>query len=238
MTTTVYYITDGTNFIKQGLNNQFKTVTNISIADVWNKSAVAKAILDNSVPKAWRKNFYIAKYVNGELIKCTQTQDEKQERRNELTSNNGDKLEFELELYSFDKDEGVQKLIQGFDVVYDLLRDTENLKPQLEKEIATIDFMLEDLKHYRLMKKLGTVDSYKFKSLGDAFIKKRVSLKNQLEILNKINQHREVLGTSVKDVVGTIKSVRNKKYVPRVMIELFENGIDAAIAKYMDGMVI
>lgn len=238
MSTTEYYITDGTKFIKQGINNQFKTVTNISIADAWDKAQVAKAILDNSIPRSWRGKFYIAKYINGELIKCTQTRDEKQERREELTSNNENKIEFELELYSFDKDEGVQKLIQGFDVVSELLKSTEDLKPKLEKEIATIDFMLEDLKHYRLMKKLGTVDSYKFKSLGDAFIKKRVSLKNQLELLNKINQHRDVLGTSIKDITGTIKSVRNKKYVPRVMIELFEDGIDAAIAKYMEGMVI
>lgn len=233
-----YYITDGTKFIKQGLNNQFNTVTNISIADVWNKAQVAKAVLDNSIPKAWRGNFYIAKYTNGELIKCTKTKFEKQERREELTSNNKNKIEFELELYSFDDDEDVQKLIQGFDVVCDLLKDTENLKPQLEKEIATLDFMLEDLKHYRLMKKLGTVDSYKFKILGDAFIKKRVSLKNQLEILNKINQHREVINTSVKDITNTINLVKNKKYVPRIMVELFEDGIDVAIEKYMKGMVV
>ena len=238
MTTTEYYITDGTKFIKQGINNQFKTVTNISIADVWDRSAVAKAVLDNSIPRAWRGKFYIAKYINGELIKCTQTKDEKQERRDELTSNNGDKIEFELKLYSFDEDKDVQKLIKGFDVVSELLKDTENLKPKLEKEIAMLDFMLEDLKHYRLRKKLGTVDSYKFKNFGDVILKKRVSLKNQLDILNKINQHREVVGNSVKDITNTIKMVKNRKYTPRVMIELFEDGIDAAIAKYMEGMVI
>lgn len=231
-------MTDGTKFIKQDTNNQFKTVTNIAIADVWDKSAVAKAVLDNSVPRAWRKNFYIAKYINGELIKCTQTKDEKQERRDELTSNNGDKIEFELELYSFNEDKDVQKLIRGFDVISDLLKDTEDLKPKLEKEIAMLDFMLEDLKHYRLRKKLGTVDSYKFKNLGDVILKKRVSLKNQLDILNKINQHRETVGNSVKDITNTIKMVKNRKYIPRVMIELFEDGIDAAIAKYIEGMVI
>ena len=233
-----YYITDGNKFIKQGVDNQFKTVTNISIADVWDRSAVAKAVLDNSVPRAWRGKFYVAKYINGELIKCTQTQSEKYERREELTSNNEDKVEFELELYSFDEDEGVQKLIQGFDKIAEMLASTENLKPELEKEIATLDFMYEDLKHYCLKKKLGTVDSYKFKSLGDALLKKRMSLKNQLDILNKINQHREVVGTSVKDITKTIKMVKNKKYRPRVMVELFKDGIDAAIKKYMEDMVM
>lgn len=193
MPKTEYYITDGKKFIKQGTNNQYKTVTNISIADIWDKSAVAKAVLDNSLPRAWRGTFYIAKYINGELVKCSQTRDEKQERREELTISNKNKREFELELYSFDEDTDVQKLIQGFDVVSDLLKNTQNLKPELEKELARLDFMLEDLKHYRLRKKLGTVDSYKFKMLGDIFLKKRLSLKNQLDILNKINQHREVV---------------------------------------------
>ena len=55
-----YYITDGNNFVKQSINGQFSKVGNIAVADVWDKAQVAKAILDNSVPRAWRTTFYIA----------------------------------------------------------------------------------------------------------------------------------------------------------------------------------
>lgn len=218
-----YYITDGTKFIKQAMNNQYKLVTNISVADVWDNPQVAKAILENSIPKVWRSGFFVAKLKNGQLDKCSKTEDEKRELRCELTSQNKDKKEFSLNLYSFEEDSSVQKLISGFNDINTMLSETENLKPELEKEIATLEFMLEDLKHYRLRKRLGTVNSYRFKELGDRIVAKRASLKNQLEILRKINQYRDAITNPIKDICKTIDSVQNKKYIPRVLVDLFEN---------------
>lgn len=218
-----YYITDGTKFIKQGINNQYRVVSNISIADVWDNLKVAKAILENSIPKVLRSGFFVAKLNNGKLDKCSKTEEEKKERRSELTAANDDKREFALNLYSFDEDLDVQNLISGFDAINKMLVETENLKPELEKELATLEFMLEDLKHYRLRKRLGTVNSYKFKELGDKIVARRASVKNQLEILRKINQYREVITNPIKDICKTIDGVQNKKYIPRVLVDLFEN---------------
>lgn len=218
-----YYITDGTKFVKQAINNQYKLVTNISVADVWDNPQVAKAILENSIPKVWRSGFYIAKYKNGQLDKCSKTENEKQELRIELTSQNKDKKEFVLNLYSFNEDTDVQKLILGFDNINTMLDETENLRPALEKQLAVLEFMLEDLKHYRLRKRLGTVNSYKFKELGDKIVSKRASVKNQLEILRKINQYRDVITNPIRDICKTIDAVQNKKYIPRVLLDLFEN---------------
>lgn len=223
MSNVEYYITDGTRFIKQGINNQYKLVSNITIADVWDNLKVAKAILENSIPKALRNEFFVAKLNNGKLDKCSKTEKEKRERRNELTAANDKKREFVLNLYSFDEDVGVQNLISGFDAINKMLTETENLKPELEKELATLEFMLEDLKHYRLRKRLGTVNSYKFKELGDKIISKRTSVKNQLEILRKINQYRDSITNPIRDICKTIDSVQNKKYTPRVLVDLFEN---------------
>lgn len=218
-----YYITDGNKFIKQGMNNQYQLVTNVSIADAWDNLKVAKAVLENSIPKIWRSTFFVVKMKNGQLDKCSQTEAEKRERRNELTAANDEKREFTLNLYSFEEDLDVQKLISGFDSINKMLVDTENLKPELEKELTTLEFMLEDLKHYRLRKRLGTVNSYRFKELGDKIVAKRASLKNQLEILRKINQYRDAITNPIKDICKTIDNVQNKKYVPRVLLDLFEN---------------
>ena len=223
MSSVEYYITDGNKFVKQAINNQYKLVSNIAIADSWDNLKVAKAILENSIPKVWRGGFFVAKVNNGELSKCSQTEDEKRGRRDELTSANGGKREFSLSLYSFKEDADVQKLISGFDSINKMLVETENLKTELEKELSTLEFMLEDLKHYRLRKRLGTVNSYKFKELGDRIVEKRTSVKNQLEILRKINQYRDSITNPIKDICKTIDSIQNKKYIPRVLINLFEN---------------
>lgn len=223
MSKTEYYITDGTKFIKQAINNQYKLVSNISIADVWDNLNVAKAVLENSIPKVWRSGFFVARLKDGELDKCSHTSEEKRERRNELTSANNEKREFSLNLYSFDDDLAVQKLVSGFNAINEMLIETENLRPRLENELATLEFMLEDLKHYRLRKRLGTVNSYRFKELGDKIVAKRASIKNQLEILRKINQYRDSLTNPIKDICKTIDGVQNRKYIPRVLVDLFEN---------------
>lgn len=218
-----YYITDGTKFVKQNINGQYKTVSGMNLADVWDNAKVAKSVLSNSVPKVWRKTFYVAKYENGDLIKWSLSEDEKEERRDELTSANKEKREYKLGLYSFKEDKGIQDIIKGFEAVNTVLKDTENLHFELKKELTTLDLMLEDLKHYRLKKKLGTVDSYKFKKLGDEIVLKRVSIKNQLDILYKINQHRSAIQNQIKDICNTIDAVRNKTYTPRILLDLFEN---------------
>lgn len=218
-----YYITDGVKFVKQNINGQYKTVSSMNLADVWDNAKVAKSVLSNSVPKVWRKTFYVVKYENGDLVKWSLSEDEKEERRDELTSANKEKREYKLGLYSFNEDKGIQDIIKGFEAVNTVLKDTENLHFELQKELTTLDLMLEDLKHYRLKKKLGTVDSYKFKKIGDEIVLKRVSIKNQLDILHKINQHRSAIQNQIKDICNSIAAVKNKTYTPRILLDLFEN---------------
>lgn len=222
-----YYITDGNKFIKQDANNQYKTVSNFAIADNWDNGRVAKAILGNSVPKIYRKTFYVAKYEDGNFIKWSLSEEEKQSRRSSLTVQDDSKKEFKLGLYSFEDDKDVMSIVRGFDVVKSVLEETDKLHLELQEELHILEFILEDLKHYHLRKSMGTVDSYKLKKFEDKVILKRASIKNQLAILYKINQHRETLALQISDVCGTINSVRNQTYTPRMLPDLFEKGISA-----------
>lgn len=222
-----YFITDGEKFVKQNANNQYKLVANFAIANSWDNAHVAKAILYNSVPAVWRNSLYVARYTDGSFVKWSLTDDEKQEYRDKITKQNKEKIGFKLDLYSFDGDDNVHSIINGFESVLEVLKSTKNLHLQLQEKLTTLDFVLEDLKHYQLKKKLGTVDAYKFKSFGDEIVLKRVSIKNQLEILYKINQHRSAIETQLKDICETINDVRNKTYVPRILVDLFNDGVSA-----------
>ena len=226
-----FYITDGNKFIKQNTDNQYKTVSNFALADGWDNGQVAKSILNNSIPKALRSTFYVAKYENGQFIKWCLTNSEKQTNRDEITHQNKDNKCYNLDLYSFENDTDLQGIVSGFEMVDAILKQTDGMHFKLQKELTTLDLMLEDLKHYRLRRKLGTVDSYKFKKLGDDILLKRVSIKNQLEILNKINQYRFHIGEEVEDICKTINCVKNRKYVPRVLVDLYENdNLDIEVA--------
>lgn len=222
-----YYITDGKKFVRQDINGQYKITSNCTIADTWDNPSTANAILNNSLSCALRKGLFVAKYEDGEFVKCSKSIMEKETINKQHKAPDG----YTLDLYSFDDDCELQELIKGFEDVYNTLKNTKELHFKLQNKYSTADMIREDLKHYRLRKRMGTVDSYKFKKLGDKVLLKRLSIKNRLEILYKINEYRKELEKSMGDICKVIDSVRNKKYTPRVLDDLFENdNLDVEIA--------
>lgn len=216
--TAEYYITDGTKFVKQNISGNYATVNNISLADNYQSSKVAKAVLENSLPKIWRNTFYVAKYENNELVKCYLTAKEKKE----VIIREDNRGEYSLSLYSFEYDEDVQNLIKGFEDVKNTLSIAMDRYRKLEKSLLTTNYIAEDLKHYTLRKNLNAVNKCKLSNIRQRVWLRRVSIKNQMEILNKINQHQTSILSQVKDIVGTINNVKNRKYIPRILTDLFE----------------
>lgn len=217
-----YYITDGNKFIKQSMNGQFSIVSNISLADVWDKAQVAKAVLDNSVPKAWRSNFFISKLENGALEKSTLSQSEKIQKRIENTATDKTKL-YTLDLYDFNNDDNVQKYVSAFENIQNILENSKKTEEILKNRLQALECAFEDLEHHHLKKKLGTVDAYKRDRLESKILLERRSIKTQLEILHKINQYHAELNAQVNDICKTINIIRDRRYIPRVLIGLFEN---------------
>ena len=214
----MFCITDGKKFIKQDIKGKYAVVNNFNLADTWDKYDVAKAILNNSVSKPLRKLMYIAKCDNGEIIKYSFCKNEK-----DIQKENKENLSFKLDLYSFENDNEFQNIIKGFEMINPVLKDAGKMCLGLQQELIRLDYALEDLKHYQLKKKLGTVDSYKFKKISDKIVLRRLSVKNQLEVLHKINQYQSKLQTEVNDICNIINDIKNRTYKPRVLVDLFEN---------------
>lgn len=218
-----YYITDGNNFVKQSINGQFSKVGNIAVADVWDKAQVAKAVLDNSVPRAWRTTFYIAKCENGMLEKQTLSQVEKIQRRNDVLPPKDETKGYNLDLYIFDEDSSIKEVVDTFENMRNILENSKVVEEELKNRLQLLECAFEDLKHYHLKKKLGTVDAYKRDRLESKILLERRSVKNRLDIIQKINQHQSNMSNQIKDVCKMIDAIRNRKYVPRVLHDLFEN---------------
>lgn len=218
-----YYITDGNNFVKQSINGQFSKVGNIAVADVWDKPQVAKAVLDNSVPRAWRTTFYIVKSENGILEKQTLSQMEKAQKRIENLPQKDDTKGYNLDLYIFGEDENIKDVVNTFENMQHILDISKDIEEELKNRLQLLECAFEDLKHYHLKKKLGTVDAYKRDKLESKILLERRSVKTRLDVIQKINQHRSNISNQIKDVCKTIETIRNRKYIPRVLHDLFEN---------------
>lgn len=216
-----YIITDGEQYIRQNLSGKYKPVKNISLADTWTSINVAKSIVTNSIPKSIRNLFYVAKYENGEIIKCTASESEKQILKR---MGNEEGKSFKLDLYSFDEDEETKKLKDAFESVEYILSNVNNICSNLYDKLRVLDFINTDIDHYYRKKRLNARDGYKMSNMRQIVELKQMSIKNRIEILESIQKHMSIT-KSIKNICEKIEEVRNRKYKPRILLDLFENNV-------------
>ena len=219
-----YYITNGKQFVKQNINGKYTLTTNIFIADSWNTATKAKSVLHNSIPPGMRFDLYVMEMKDG-IVETKETISKKHiaDCRKKVTEEKKDS--YKLSKYSFEEDIEVQKMIQGFENVKDILNKYANnyVHKKLEEKTMTMNLIVEDIKHYHGKKALNAIDGFKLNRLEDKAIVKRISVKNQLEISKIINKHYASIIQQIEDICDTIDELRNQKYTPRILVDLFEN---------------
>lgn len=218
-----YVITDGNRYIKQDISGKHKLVNNISIADSWSSIDKAESVMFNSIPPYMRYDLYVAQIDDGNVEPVTMTKRELNNRRERVKIDCDNS--YELSKYSFDKDEDVQYLIKGFREVKKTLEafsDKQKIK-RLDEKTLYMDWVVEDIKHYHGRKALNAYDGFKLGQLEDKAIVKRISVKNQFEIAQKIHKHCNDIINQITDICNTIEDVKNRRYVPRALVDLFEN---------------
>lgn len=218
-----FVITDGKRFVKQDASGKHKLVSNQSLADFWDSKPKAESVLYNSVPPYMRYSLYVAE-LNDNIL-CQETISQKQivKCRENVAVQDSDS--YELSKYSFDEDEAVQDMIRGFHEVKEVLKKYSNnhKHKELEEEVMRMNLIVEDIKHYHGRKALNSRDGFKLNKLEDKAIIKRISVKNQLEIAREINKCSAIIMEHISVICDVIDTVRNQRYKPRVLVDLFEN---------------
>lgn len=220
-----FVITDGNRYIKQNMNGRFNFTSNVLIADSWDSSAKAESVLYNSVPPNMRFNLYVSEIKDGVLEgNETISQKEVVDCRKQVLKEQKD-VSYELSKYSFDDDKDVQRMIKGFEDVKNTLATyaKESLYKELGEKTMYMNFVVEDIKHYHGKKALNARDGFKLNKLEDKAIIKRISVKNQLEIARQLTKHYSAIFSHIDDICKTIEELRNQRYKPRALPELFEN---------------
>lgn len=218
-----FVITDGNRFIKQDMSGKHKLVSNSSLADFWDSKPKAESVLYNSVPPNMRYSLYIAEIEDGVLCQKTVSQKQIDKCRDRVEVKQVDS--YELSKYSFDDDAVLQDMIQGFCEVRNVLKkysSTHKYK-EIEDEVMRMNLIVEDIKHYHGRKALNSRDGFKLNKLEDKAIIKRISIKNQLEIVKVLNKHCKTLVEQIDEICEVIDSLKNQKYKPRILVDLFEN---------------
>lgn len=199
--------------------------TNCTIADIWDSVQKAESVLRNSVPPNMRFNLYVSELKDG-YIEGKETISRKEVSDYRKQALEGQKeVSYELTQYSFDNDEEVQRMIKGFEDVKKTL-DTyakTSLYRQLGEKIMYMNFVVEDIKHYHGKKALNVRDGFKLNKLEDRAIIRRISIKNQFEISRQLTKHCSAIASHIEEICNTIDDLRNQKYKPRALADLFEN---------------
>lgn len=219
-----YVITNGNKYIRQDVNGRYSLTTNLVIADNWSSKKTAESILHNSVPQGMRYRLYVAELKDGIII-GQETLSEKQIVNCRERVSNSEEKTYELSKYSFDDDEAVQDMIKGFKDVQNVLSKYGNKHDHqiLEDKTMSMNWIVEDVKHYHGKKALNARDIVKFNKLEDKAVIKRISVKNQLEISRALLKYRDVILDAINEICTTIEDVKNQRYKPRMLFDLFEN---------------
>lgn len=166
-----YCITNGHKFAKKNANGRWGITTNINIADRWAKKETAKSILNNSIPPFMRPELYVAE-VSSERVGCQETLSQKQifECRQEVSVPKEDS--YKLSKYSFDNDENVQNMIEGFKSVRHILHTygSSSYAKQIGDKVMRANLVLEDVKHYHGRKALSSRDGFRLNRLEDEVV--------------------------------------------------------------------
>jgi hypothetical protein len=108
-----------------------------------------------------------------------------------------------------------------YDKLEVLSKEIKDRKRELNTEISKIDKEISDIRHYIEFYPLSASNGYKMaKMLKDHLVKRR-EIKNELDIMSKVQMMSvgQVASGKGREIIG---KTLDKHYTPRVLRELFE----------------
>lgn len=99
-------------------------------------------------------------------------------------------------------------------------KDLKQYKDKLIHDLSIVDQKITDINHYIEFNKLSACQGYKISKLLQDTLKERREIKNELEALNIL--YGLNIGSIVKGKLKTASNIKQKKYKPRVLKELFK----------------
>lgn len=218
MSTKEYLITDGTKYVKQKVSGKYDYVQNSSIADTWNTIKLANAILQNALPKAIRKDFYVAYWNGQEYVKCTMTDTEKKEQAATNENDSCTYVETELEKTGFNISDFFNNTIKTVSELRVYAKNMSYLEQEYNKKIL-------DVRHYKrdTNTKLNAIQLQRLEQFEILLERERYECKSNRMIaeifLTDLNRLENI------KYIEVVKNVKESEYKPEILTYEMLDGI-------------
>ena len=231
----VYLLTDGKGrYIRYDtVKNKYVTVTSKFLAEKWDDRLKAKNILESCLPKNIKKKFRVreteddrtpsekAKSVEETPRSMPEHKPAVASIKKTATPDNGAKLSVSVAFPATDN-QNLDKVRQNVTFLKEFAYDRDQRVSLLYEQLSQIDLELSDLAHYMEFYNLNACRGYKaYKEFRDARRKRRI-IKDELDALRKLGDctlDPDVLA----DVQASVENMGDRRYRPRVRVDLFEN---------------
>lgn len=208
-----YIITDGTRYIRQNIKHKYEAVSNFTMADTYDSTAIAKNVWRNSLSRSMQKDFYVARVEDGEIIKVESSTTTYRDKSNPHA------IACDRELCP----EALQWIsrVSGLENV---TKDAKQRYDELNKQLADTQQAIADLNHYIEFNAVNAATGYKLTAALHKLFVRRRNIKDEMLVVEIICECEPDGGSNVTRLVKRINGIQNRKYEPRVLSSLFEDG--------------
>lgn len=200
----VYVITDGDgNYIrKDDSTGKYVPIRSFRHAHRWEDEIKANCVLSNSISKHLRDRYSVQQINTSGAV------------NKEFVSKNKVYLENIIE-------DNVQEWLDKINIVIDIFSDIDNKDSELNEKISEIDKKIVDVNHYIEFGKFNASQGFLCNKLLQNLFRQRRKYKNEKQILSLLKQIE--LGKDSVDLLSqVVENIKNKKYMPRAIPELFQ----------------
>lgn len=176
---------------------KLSSTTDIRKAFQFSSKKEANNYINNQLPKSIRSNY---KAVTEEEVLEAQTKSE----------------EFRyIDLRS-------DTMLEAFRSVGKVIDYLPEYNKMLELKKQQVEDALVDIYHYIEFNNLGTVAAYKIYKQEQDLLRQRRQIKEELFCVDQLNEFLQSDKSKLSKYVGKLESTKDRTYLPKVLVELFE----------------
>ncbi len=198
-----YVLTDGDRFIFRNHKGKYVPVSGELMADKYTKKQ-AVSIMEHSLSKPLKAKFRLERYDKPpEGMERVVKDDLEQNTEKVMVADN------------------IQRWIDKLNDLNGLIKEANDRKCVLEKDLSKVDMEIQDCLHYIEFMKLNAAQGYQaYKLLKERRVRRR-SIKNELQVLDIILE-KNFNDSFMDDIKKQISGMDHRLYRPRVLQELFD----------------
>lgn len=210
-----YVITDGhgSYIRKDEFSGKYVPVRNASFAERFEQRCKAANVLKNAIGKNIRSKYKVVD-IEEETAPIRPTV------REVNSTSNKDQV---VKTIASEKpaESQTEKWVSGAETLTEFVMDAEKRKEELVGLLSEVDKEISDINHYIEFGKFNAYQGWLAFTMLQNRLRKRRKIKDELSVINQLGECK-ITSDMMIDIKNAIAELGNRKYVPRVLTQLFD----------------